>query len=102
VIRRTWLSGWQYDSWRSDFTPVEVPERRWLGYAAERFSTVEVDGSSSSTGSCATACGGGRTVGGEPRLLDRPGQIVSDSPGRRTTSEPDGSTASRRRPVCMS
>ncbi|OII12388.1 hypothetical protein BIU96_16595 [Curtobacterium sp. MCBA15_008] len=42
---RIGLSGWQYDSWRGDFYPVGVPKRRWLGYAAERFPTVEVNGS---------------------------------------------------------
>ncbi|MGN6409529.1 MAG: DUF72 domain-containing protein [Curtobacterium sp.] len=45
MIWRTGLSGWQYDSWRGDFYPVEVPKRRWLAYAAEHFSTVEVNGS---------------------------------------------------------
>lgn len=42
---RIGLSGWQYDSWRGDFYPAGVPKRRWLEYAAERFSTVEVNGS---------------------------------------------------------
>ncbi|VXB81280.1 hypothetical protein CURTO8I2_280012 [Curtobacterium sp. 8I-2] len=44
--------------------------------------------------------GAGRARHGPPV---RPrGQIVSDSPGRSTTSDPAGSTASRSRPVCMS
>lgn len=42
---RIGLSGWQYDSWRGDFYPAGVPKRRWLEYAAERFRTVEVNGS---------------------------------------------------------
>ncbi len=42
---RIGLSGWQYDSWRGDFYPTGVPKRRWLEYAAERFRTVEVNGS---------------------------------------------------------
>jgi uncharacterized protein YecE (DUF72 family) len=45
VVVRIGLSGWQYDSWRGDFYPAGVPKRRWLEYAAERFSTVEVNGS---------------------------------------------------------
>ncbi|MDR6574580.1 uncharacterized protein YecE (DUF72 family) [Curtobacterium sp. 320] len=45
MIVRTGLSGWQYDSWRGDFYPADVPKRRWLAYAAGHFSTVEVNGS---------------------------------------------------------
>ncbi|WP_420368048.1 DUF72 domain-containing protein [Curtobacterium sp. L1-20] len=42
---RIGLSGWQYDSWRGDFYPRDLPKRRWLAYTAERFPTVEVNGS---------------------------------------------------------
>ena len=37
-------SGWQYRHWRGDFYPPEVPQRRWLEYYAERFPTVENNG----------------------------------------------------------
>lgn len=45
MVVRIGLSGWQYDSWRGDFYPAGVPKRRWLEYTAERFPTVEVNGS---------------------------------------------------------
>lgn len=45
MVVRIGLSGWQYDSWRGDFYPAGVPKRRWLEYVAERFPTVEVNGS---------------------------------------------------------
>ena len=38
-------SGWQYADWRLAFYPRGVPQRRWLGYYAERFATVELNNS---------------------------------------------------------
>ncbi|HEX9066634.1 MAG TPA: DUF72 domain-containing protein [Streptosporangiaceae bacterium] len=38
-------SGWQYRAWRDVLYPSDVPQRRWLGYYAERYATVENDGS---------------------------------------------------------
>ena len=37
-------SGWQYRDWRGVLYPPGVPQRRWLEYYAERFPTVENDG----------------------------------------------------------
>jgi uncharacterized protein YecE (DUF72 family) len=37
-------SGWQYRHWRGVFYPQDVPQRRWLEHYAERFATVENDG----------------------------------------------------------
>jgi uncharacterized protein YecE (DUF72 family) len=37
-------SGWQYRDWRGPFYPPGVPQRRWLEYYAERFATVENNG----------------------------------------------------------
>lgn len=37
-------SGWQYRHWRDVFYPPDVPQRRWLEHYAERFATVENDG----------------------------------------------------------
>ena len=37
-------SGWQYRHWRDVFYPPGVPQRRWLEHYAERFATVENDG----------------------------------------------------------
>src|ERR1700761_8676577 len=37
-------SGWQYKHWRETFYPAGVPQRSWLEYYAERFATVENDG----------------------------------------------------------
>lgn len=41
---RVGLSGWTYDAWRGDFYPADLPRRRWLAHVAERFDTVEVNG----------------------------------------------------------
>jgi len=37
-------SGWQYQHWRPSFYPPGVPQRRWLEHYAERFPTVENNG----------------------------------------------------------
>jgi uncharacterized protein YecE (DUF72 family) len=37
-------SGWSYPHWRGSFFPPELPARRWLAHLAERFDTVEVNG----------------------------------------------------------
>ncbi len=37
-------SGWQYKHWRDTFYPAGVPQKRWLEFYAERFATVENDG----------------------------------------------------------
>lgn len=36
-------SGWQYKDWRGHFYPTGLPQRRWLEYYAQKFSTVEVN-----------------------------------------------------------
>jgi uncharacterized protein YecE (DUF72 family) len=36
-------SGWQYRSWRGDFYPERLPQRRWLERYAAAFDTVEVN-----------------------------------------------------------
>jgi uncharacterized protein YecE (DUF72 family) len=41
---RVGTSGWQYRHWRDGFYPRDVPQRRWLEYYAERFPTVENNG----------------------------------------------------------
>lgn len=42
---RVGTSGWSYASWRGDFYPKGLVQRRELAYLAERLSTVEVNGS---------------------------------------------------------
>jgi uncharacterized protein YecE (DUF72 family) len=42
---RVGLSGWQYKGWRGDFYPAGLPLRRQLAYVAERFDTIEINGS---------------------------------------------------------
>lgn len=37
-------SGWQYRDWRGVLYPPGVPQRRWLEHYAERFATVENNG----------------------------------------------------------
>ena len=39
------ISGWRYRSWRGDFYPAGLPQRRELEYVAERLSSVELNGS---------------------------------------------------------
>jgi uncharacterized protein YecE (DUF72 family) len=42
---RVGISGWAYPAWRGDFYPRGLPHRRELEYAAERMTTVEINGS---------------------------------------------------------
>ncbi|HYQ34244.1 MAG TPA: DUF72 domain-containing protein [Lapillicoccus sp.] len=42
---RVGISGWTYASWRGDFYPTGLPHTRELAYAADRMSSVEVNGS---------------------------------------------------------
>ncbi|GGD66047.1 DUF72 domain-containing protein [Microbacterium murale] len=44
-VVRVGTSGWRYASWRSDFYPVGLPQRRELEYIGEHFSTLELNGS---------------------------------------------------------
>lgn len=39
------ISGWRYATWRGEFYPKGLPQRRELEYAAERFDSVEINGS---------------------------------------------------------
>ncbi len=36
-------SGWHYRHWRGGFYPAELTTAEWLGYYAQRFSTVEIN-----------------------------------------------------------
>jgi uncharacterized protein YecE (DUF72 family) len=38
-------SGWNYPHWKKRFYPQELPSAQWLGYYAERLSTVEINSS---------------------------------------------------------
>ncbi|HYZ16357.1 MAG TPA: DUF72 domain-containing protein, partial [Candidatus Acidoferrum sp.] len=40
---RIGTSGWTYRDWRGRFYPGRLPQREWLAYYAERFSTVELN-----------------------------------------------------------
>ncbi len=42
---RVGLSGWDYPRWQGDFYPQGLAARKRLGYVAEHFDTVEVNGS---------------------------------------------------------
>ena len=42
---RVGISGWTYAGWRGDFYPKGLPQKRELAYAAERMSSVEINGS---------------------------------------------------------
>ena len=42
---RIGISGWRYPGWRGDFYPVGLAQRRELEYAAERLTSIEINGS---------------------------------------------------------
>jgi uncharacterized protein YecE (DUF72 family) len=42
---RVGISGWNYPGWRGDFYPKGVPHKRELEYAAERMTSIEINGS---------------------------------------------------------
>jgi uncharacterized protein YecE (DUF72 family) len=42
---RVGISGWTYAGWRGDFYPAGLPHRSELSYAAERMTSVEINGS---------------------------------------------------------
>jgi len=42
---RVGVSGWRYRSWRGDFYPPGLPQRRELAYVASRMTSVELNGS---------------------------------------------------------
>jgi uncharacterized protein YecE (DUF72 family) len=39
------ISGWRYAPWRGAFYPPGLPQKRELAFAAERFATIELNGS---------------------------------------------------------
>lgn len=45
VTARIGISGWRYRGWRGKFYPKGLPQKSELHYAAERFDTVELNGS---------------------------------------------------------
>lgn len=42
---RAGISGWRYKGWRGAFYPAGLPQRQELEYAAQQFSTIELNGS---------------------------------------------------------
>jgi uncharacterized protein YecE (DUF72 family) len=46
-MARFWVgtSGWQYRDWRGRFYPKALPQKDWLAYYCEHFSTVEINNS---------------------------------------------------------
>lgn len=42
---RIGCSGWNYRHWRGLFYPEGLPQRRWFGFYAEHFDTVEINNS---------------------------------------------------------
>ncbi len=42
---RIGISGWRYAGWRGQFYPKGLPQKRELAYAAERFDSIELNGS---------------------------------------------------------
>lgn len=42
---RIGISGWRYPSWRGDFYPAGLPQRRELEYASRRLTSIEINAS---------------------------------------------------------
>jgi uncharacterized protein YecE (DUF72 family) len=42
---RIGISGWRYAPWRGDFYPDGLPQKKELAFAAQRFGTIEINGS---------------------------------------------------------
>jgi uncharacterized protein YecE (DUF72 family) len=44
--RRVWvgISGYDYPRWKGHFYPADLPRSRWLGHAASRFDSIELNG----------------------------------------------------------
>jgi uncharacterized protein YecE (DUF72 family) len=42
---RIGISGWRYEPWRGDFYPPGLPQHQELAFAAERFDSIELNGS---------------------------------------------------------
>jgi uncharacterized protein YecE (DUF72 family) len=42
---RIGISGWRYAPWRGDFYPEGLPQKDELAFAAQRFATIEINGS---------------------------------------------------------
>ena len=42
---RIGISGWNYAGWRGDFYPKGLVQRLELAYAAERLTSIEINGS---------------------------------------------------------
>ncbi|HEX5500734.1 MAG TPA: DUF72 domain-containing protein, partial [Thermomicrobiales bacterium] len=40
---RVGTCGWQYDDWRDQFYPADLPKTAWLSAYAKSFDTVECD-----------------------------------------------------------
>lgn len=40
---RIGTSGWNYREWRGEFYPANVPLRKWLGFYATQFNSVEIN-----------------------------------------------------------
>lgn len=45
MATRIGISGWRYAGWRGKFYPEKLPQKRELAYAAERFNSIELNGS---------------------------------------------------------
>ena len=44
-VARIGISGWRYPGWRGDFYPEGLVQRRELAYAAQRLTSIEINGS---------------------------------------------------------
>ncbi len=40
---RVGTSGWQYDDWKGEFYPEDLPKNEWFGHYSKHFDTVEVN-----------------------------------------------------------
>ena len=42
---RVGCSGWQYQHWRGNFYPIDLPQKRWFDHYSSVFDTVEINNS---------------------------------------------------------
>lgn len=85
---RIGTSGWEYDHWRGDFYPVDLPRDRWLEFYADRFDTVELNASFYRLPEAETFARWGRRVPGKFRFAVKASRYLTHLRRLREPEEP--------------
>ena len=85
---RIGTSGWEYDHWRGNFYPVDLPRDRWLEFYADRFDTVEVNASFYRLPEAETFARWGRRVPGTFRFAVKASRYLTHLRRLREPGEP--------------